>query len=115
MRDSIPEFAGIAAPLHALTHKGQAFVSSAGCEKAFQALKGALASDSVLRLPNLELIYDKSGRPQLKYPFHLHTDWSETAMGAVLSQVNEAGEDHPIAYAALQRANTLPLKGNAVH
>ena len=26
-------------------------------------------------------------------PIHIHTDWSETAMGAPLSQMNEAGED----------------------
>ena len=94
----IPEFARIAAPLHALTHKGQAFVWSAGCEEAFQALKGALATEPVLRLPSWELVYDDNNRPQLKHPFHLHTDWSETAMGAVLSQINEAGEDHPIAF-----------------
>ena len=98
MHAFIPESARIAAPLHALTHKGQAFVWSAGCEEAFQALKGALATEPVLRLPSWELVYDDNNRPQLKYPFHLHTDWSETAMGAVLSQINDAGEDHPIAY-----------------
>lgn len=94
----IPESARIAAPLHALTHKGQAFVCCAGCQEACQALKSALATEPILKLPNWELVYDDDGRPQLKHPFHLHTDWSETAMGAVLSQVNEAGEDHPIAY-----------------
>ena len=97
----IPESARVAAPLHALTHKGQAFVWCAGCEEAFQALKNALATEPILRLPNWELLFDEDGRPHLKYPLHLHTDWSETAMGAVLSQVNEAGEDHPIECCAL--------------
>lgn len=94
----VPQSARIAAPLHALTHKGQAFIWCAGCETAFETLKGLLATEPVLRLPNWEIELDANGRPQLKYPFHLHTDWSETAMGAVLSQINEAGEDHPIAF-----------------
>ncbi len=39
-------------------------------------------------------------------------------MGAVLSQVNEAGEDHPMSVVAncavLLRANTLLQRGNVV-
>ena len=96
----VPNLACTAAPLHALTHKGQAFVWTAGCEEAFEALKVALASEPVMRLPDWDLEYDENGRPQLKCPFNLTTDWSQTAMGAVLSQVDSSGEDHPVAYAS---------------
>jgi hypothetical protein len=37
-------FAEIAAPLHALTRKGKQFVWDDLCQRAFEALKGALTS-----------------------------------------------------------------------
>ncbi|XP_058236610.1 uncharacterized protein LOC131346886 [Hemibagrus wyckioides] len=50
-----------------------------------EELKAALASRPVLRNPDFQL------------PFTLHTDASETGLGAVLSQVFE-GEEHPVLY-----------------
>jgi hypothetical protein len=55
---------------------------------SFEALKEALCSAPVLALPNWDL------------DFILTTDWSRTAIGAVLSQVQPAsGDEHPIAVA----------------
>ena len=56
------------------------------CETAFQELKQSLISPPVLRRPNTSL------------PYRLHTDWSPQAIGAVLSQVDSSGEEHPIAF-----------------
>ena len=55
-------------------------------EKAFETLKGALLTRPVLVLPN----------PAHKW--RLATDASNVAMGAVLSQINDKGEEHPIGY-----------------
>ena len=56
------------------------------CETAFQELKRLLCSTPVLASPDFEK------------PFILQTDASEYGVGAVLSQRDEAGGDHPIAY-----------------
>ena len=49
-------------------------------------MKESLCCEPVLRCPNFSL------------PFILQTDASGRAIGAVLSQVGEDGEEHPIAY-----------------
>ena len=56
------------------------------CETAFQELKRLLCSTHVLASPDFEK------------PFILQTDASEYGVGAVLSQRDKAGGDHPIAY-----------------
>ncbi|KAI8496819.1 hypothetical protein Bbelb_254740 [Branchiostoma belcheri] len=56
------------------------------CEGAFQTLKGKLCEDPVLRSPDFER------------PFVLQTDASDRGIGAVLSQVDENGEEHPVVY-----------------
>jgi len=53
---------------------------------AFNKLKEILASSAVMRNSNFS------------YPFVLQTDASEVGMGAVLSQSDDAGLDHPKAY-----------------
>ena len=55
-------------------------------DDAFESLKGALLTRPVLNLPI-------AGRK-----WRLATDASKTAMGAVLSQIDEEGDEHPIAY-----------------
>ena len=55
-------------------------------DDAFEMLKGALLTRPVLNLP----IANRKWR--------LATDASKLAMGAVLSQIDEEGEEHPIAY-----------------
>ena len=68
---------------------GNSFSWDEQCDYAFQALKSALTSAPILRLP-------KWGQP-----FILCTDWSKTAIGAVLSQIDtETGLEHPVAFAS---------------
>ena len=54
--------------------------------KAFQQLKDALCSSPVLKSP----CFDR--------PFILQTDVSNRGIGAVLSQCDESGDEHLIAY-----------------
>ena len=84
----IPDFAKLSAPLHKLTRKGEAFVWDECCRQSFEKLKLSLCSDPVLRLPDWEK------------EFHIHTDWSIEAIGAVLSQRDDStGMLMPVAYA----------------
>ena len=87
-RRFIPDFASLAAPLTDLTRKcAPTRVSwSNECEQAFKSLKGCLCSDPVLRSPNFEK------------QFILQTDASNRGIGAVLSQCDEEGQEHPVAY-----------------
>ena len=59
---------------------------SAECEKSFQWLKQLLCTDPVLRSPD----FSKE--------FILQTDASDHGVGAVLSQLDVGGQDHPVAY-----------------
>ncbi|KHJ40296.1 hypothetical protein D918_09654 [Trichuris suis] len=79
-------FAGISAPLYRLTQKNVEFVWSRDCADAFSKLKDALTSEPVLRFPD----FTKS--------FILDTDASMLAIGAVLSQLDEKGQEHPVAF-----------------
>ncbi|GFX57627.1 retrovirus-related Pol polyprotein from transposon 17.6 [Trichonephila clavipes] len=56
------------------------------CENAFRELKGKLIDKPVLYAPNFER------------EFIVQTDASNAGMGAVLTQINEQGEEHPILY-----------------
>ncbi|GFT04785.1 retrovirus-related Pol polyprotein from transposon 297 [Trichonephila clavipes] len=56
------------------------------CENAFRELKRKLIDKSVLYAPNFER------------EFIVKTDASNAGMGAVLTQLNEQGEEHPILY-----------------
>ena len=114
-RRFIPNFAKIAAPLHAVIapiatkRKGSKvtesiqdmskgahlaktekvpFIWSEECQNAFQTLKNALISAPVL------------GYPDYTKPFVLETDASLQGLGAVLSQVTDLGDLKPIAYAS---------------
>ena len=53
-------------------------------QRAFETLKGALLTRPVLTPPN--------------HKWRLATDASNAALGAVLSQVNDQNEEHPIGY-----------------
>ena len=87
-RRFIPRFAKVAQPLHQLTRKGAEFVWSNECHSAFETLKQQLTSAPVLAYP----AFDK--------PFTLETDASIQGLGAVLSQEQEDGKLHPVAYAS---------------
>ncbi|KAF4085358.1 hypothetical protein AMELA_G00117210 [Ameiurus melas] len=86
-RRFVPNFSAIASPLSDLTKKGQQdwVKLSTEAERAFQALKRALTSVPVLQNPDFMLL------------FIVHTDASETGLGAVLSQTSEE-EELPVLY-----------------
>ena len=85
-RRFIKDFAAIANPLHRLTEKGAQFKWTAECERAFQQLRDSLTSTPIL------------AHPDFNRPFILDTDASDTGIGAVLSQVDEAGRERVISY-----------------
>ena len=87
-RRFIPNYSAVALPLTELTKKmaPTTVTWTLRCETAFQELKRLLCSTPVLASPDFEK------------PFILQTDASEYGVGAVLSQRDEAGGDHPIAY-----------------
>nr|VZI42386.1 unnamed protein product [Spirometra erinaceieuropaei] len=87
-RRFIRGFAHIANPLHKLTEKGRPFA------RAFTDLRAALCSAPLLALPNVD---------EDVPPFTLETDASGYAIGAVLSQDDANGVEHPICFAS----NTL--------
>ena len=82
----VPHFSEIATPLTRLTGKVK-FEWTTDCQQAFDCLKEKLTSAPILALP----------RDDCKYV--LDTDASKTAIGAVLSQIQD-GEERVIAYAA---------------
>ena len=79
-RRYIAKFSEFARPLHKLTEKGKIFSWSVDCQNAFERLKHCLTTAPVLAHPD----FTKS--------FILDTDASGTAIGAVLSQVQDGRE-----------------------
>jgi hypothetical protein len=91
----VPDFAQIAKSLTLLTRKKQEFTWGPKQQEAFEMLKYRLCTTPVLAYPNFSL------------PFILTTDASETAEGAILSQVQD-GVERPISYASRQK-NKQPI------
>ena len=87
-RKFIPNYASVAAPLTDLTKKTAPnnVCWNQQCDKAFKELKRLLCTSPVLRNP------DFSRR------FILQTDASDRGVGAVLSQKDKNGEEHPVGY-----------------
>ena len=75
----------MAAPLTDLTKKSACnrVKWSGDCDAAFHTLKNLLCSSPILKSPNFEK------------PFILQTD---CGVGAVLTQVDDTGEEHPVAF-----------------
>jgi len=86
-RRFVKGYASIAAPLHALTKKDQAFKWTEETQVAFETLRKVLTSPPILAMP------DDHGE------FVLDTDASDLSIGAVLSQVQD-GTEKVIAYAS---------------
>ncbi|KAI4900897.1 hypothetical protein NFI96_007222 [Prochilodus magdalenae] len=86
-RRFVRNFSIIAAPLTALTKKGEGFQWTQEAQKAFLELKCRLSTAPVLHLPNPEL------------PFVVEIDASDIGIGAVLSQRSGLkGQLHPCAF-----------------
>lgn len=73
-RQFIQNFSKIASPLFPLLAKDVVFSWTLECQEAFKTIKTKLVTTPVLRGPNWEL------------PFHIHTDASNSSIGAVLGQ-----------------------------
>jgi len=84
-RKFIPQFAKVAQPLHNLTCDQVVFSWDNSCENAFNTLKQKLIN---------------SAYPSFTRPFVLETDACLEGLGAALSQPQEDGLLHPIAYAS---------------
>jgi hypothetical protein len=85
-RRFITGYSTIIGALTKLTKKDQPFVWGEDQKKAFQALKIAFAQQPVLKM------YDR------EKPIVVETDASDYAIGACLSQPDDQGRLHPVAY-----------------
>jgi len=85
-RRFVHDFAAVAEPLNRLLRKGSEFQWTPECDRAFHELKKRLTSPPILAFP------DPSK------PFELHTDASAYAIGSVLVQRDDAGNERPVAY-----------------
>jgi hypothetical protein len=86
-RNYVQGYSRLAVPLFELIRKDVAFVWNVDCQRAFEALKGALVAAPVLV------------RPDFKKPFCLDVDWSLKGVGAILSQ-KEGNVERMVAYAS---------------
>ena len=86
-RRFIDKFSQISKPLASLLKKDTEFHWGPDQQRAFETLRAALCSESILQYPDFSK------------PFNITTDASGSAIGAVLSQ-GEIGHDRPIAYAS---------------
>ena len=82
----LPFFSRVVQPLHQLTKKGARFEWTDACQTAFETLKTKLCEAPVLCFPSFQRDFD------------LETDASIDGIGAVLSQTQEDGCCHPVAY-----------------
>ena len=87
-RRFIEKFAAVAQQLTALTRNNVAFKWTAECQESVDRLKQCLTTAPVLCYP----LFDR--------PFVLETNASIRGIGAILSQAQDDGQCHPIAYAS---------------
>ena len=85
-RRFVREYGRVARPLSALTRKGAPFDWNADCQHAFEELKNRLLNAPVLA----HFSHDK--------PTRLETDASQGVVAGVLTQQQEDGEWHPVAF-----------------
>lgn len=85
-RRFVKDFARIADPLTRLTTKGAEFVWTERHQSAFCELRDALLRSNLL------------AHPDFSKPFKVTTDASDRAVGAMLSQEDDAGHDAPVAF-----------------
>ena len=85
-RKFIKGYSNISSPMYTLLKSDSKFEWTEECSQAFETLKLALINAPVLTHPNM------------KKPFILSTDASYNGVGYVLGQLDNAGNEHPIAY-----------------
>ena len=89
-RQTIPDYAKIAAPLITLTHKSINWDRGLVQQTAFEILKNVLQSNHVLAYP------------QTNKPYRLYTDACDYAVGGILVQEGEHGVERVIQYVSHQ-------------
>ena len=87
-REFVHRYAHIARPLNDLLQENVEWDWGPRCQAAFDKLKGHLVSEPILAVPDPHR------------PYVLHTDYSHTAVGAVLEQLKADNKHHVIAYAS---------------
>jgi hypothetical protein len=85
-RQFIRHFSHLAKSLNDLLKKNQQFNWTDDCQQAFKDLKKCFTEEPVLMMPD-----------QTK-PFQIETDASKYATGAVLTQLDSNGDQHPISF-----------------
>ena len=85
-RRFIQDFSGIAKPLYRITEEGATFLWTDECERAIEKLRHLLTTTPLLAYPDFNR------------PFILDTDASGVRIGAVFSQIDEAGQERVVAY-----------------
>lgn len=93
-RQLIPRYAELSLPLSELTKKDHPFVWTPECQQSFEELKQALSREPLLTHPNPSK------------PYNLHTDASDYAIGAVLSQVDDYGQEKVVSYLSHKLSDT---------
>ena len=84
----IKDYAGIMEPITQLTRKGEVFDWTTECKNAYQYIKTQYQNASIFIGVDWKL------------EFHVHTDASDIAVGAMLAQNPTGKTDQPIAYAS---------------
>ena len=79
-------YSKVAAPMFALLRKDTVFKWTTECQQAFDYLKTRLVQEPILRYPNMSR------------HFYLMTDASNTGIGYILSQKDDEGIEHTVAY-----------------
>ena len=85
-RDLIPRYAHIADPLYALTRKDVEWIWGEKEGGAFETLKAAFTSETVM------------AHPCVNEPYILYTDACDYAVGGILCQKDKQGIERPIQY-----------------
>ncbi len=85
-RSLIPEYARIALPLYDLMHDGTEWHWGDAEQTAFDRLKDALCSQTVM------------AHPKVNDPYILYTDACDYALGGILCQRDENGIERPLQY-----------------
>ena len=100
-REFIENFAETAAPLTDMVGSKSTFEWGDEQEKAFKELKRRLATAPVL------------AHPDWNKPFYLQPDASKNGYGAILSQRDEKGKEHPVTYISRRTRGTGERTANA--